>query len=110
MQTFEGHTPGPWGTSRRDNGAIIRSGSYEVAYVPNGSAKVGTETGKANAALLAAAPTLLRQRDTLLDELRAVESYLEYVQGHIGGKIGEGAAVRLISVKHAIALCESEAT
>ena len=76
-------TPGPWadiGVDDRDNGGRrVYGGDEIIAYV------CGTdeEQAEANAALIARAPTLLRERDELREALEAARSWLrEYHACH----------------------------
>ena len=79
---FEGHTPGPWEASERPIMDREANGNpwYTHRIVPplGHSGPVALVSEEANAALIAAAPALLRERD----ELRAaLEAYVAYYHG-----------------------------
>ncbi len=68
-------TPGPWTCDGYDNktDSIIVSGQWgTIARVINNGS---TDQRDANAALIASAPELLRQRDELIAALRKIESF-----------------------------------
>ena len=58
------HTPGPWGNDREP---VIVRGLTWVAH-----ANYPTETGEANARLIAAAPELLEALESAADELESI--------------------------------------
>ncbi len=70
---FEGHTPGPWRTYGSFVTAPYQPGSPSVAEAyPTPQHGHSKYTSAANVKLLAAAPTLLRQRDELVEALREI--------------------------------------
>ena len=77
MNEFAGHTPGPWfilsghilagSDNPMDDGDALAIADIDMDM------RIDFDTtGAANAALIAAAPTLLAQRDALADALRAL--------------------------------------
>lgn len=84
MNTFTGHTPGPWVTYD-DHDSIHR---YEILAIGKTIARIYCERGDeatdaANAALIAAAPTLLDQRDALVAALRKIASCENRADGDV---------------------------
>lgn len=80
---YEGHTPEPWSIDNRHFGTIdIRSGDGTI-WIGGAHGATPAElrrprlpdapTAAANAALIADAPALLRQRDELVEALRRIE-------------------------------------
>ena len=85
------HTPGPWTIGdlwqSPNAGCTIEAGDHYIADVYAGhhiSDKVQADEGKANAALIAAAPDTARQRDELLEAAEYVLDTLRAAQADAG--------------------------
>ena len=71
MSDFAGHTPGPWVQFLDENVIEILPAMRDWAIA---SLPLFESDAYANAALIAAAPTLLAQRDALAEALRGLEA------------------------------------
>ena len=76
METFEGHTPGPWmldgdsGDGKRQFVKDCGNDTWNRCAVEIDSDDCDSTMAKANARLIAAAPTLLAQRNALVQMLK----------------------------------------
>jgi hypothetical protein len=97
MGKYEGHTPGPWRAEQLDGAA----GPNERPWVRGATGYAALACGDtqaeavANARLIADAPKLLRQRDELLEALRAMLS--EFVGPYEGGYASATKALATIA-------------
>jgi hypothetical protein len=76
MSKYEGYTPGPWSYTVRLDGKnfSIRGQKGEIVVGGTDTFTVANSV-LGNARLIADAPKLLRQRDELLEALRAIAQY-----------------------------------
>jgi len=81
------HTPGPWTVA---NGKIVGNG-YNIASI-NGSA---TSEGKANSALIAAAPDLLKSQ-TMGSSLNTPD-FLDWIADRLVGVYGEPECIDFVA-------------
>lgn len=112
MSDFAGHTPGPWTYYEWRSGeyAIGAPGHHDLAEVNATDGADDVFPALANAALIAAAPTLLAQRDALAEALAAIIddtcSYICPSRGRAGEPIGHNG--RCNAARAALALLEAE--
>lgn len=95
MSSFVGHTPGPWvhydaGEQRHDIQAIGKT--VARVYCIDGDEAAAD---RANAALLAAAPTLLAQRDALAEALYRLANAADWAAINLTGAGIESARAAL---------------
>jgi hypothetical protein len=70
VETVAKHTAGPWTTNEYGDKIAISSEKWEelaTVYIPSGTATIAQDRGRANARLIAAAPTLLQACKGLSD-------------------------------------------
>lgn len=107
---FEGFTPGPW-DAHDDDGTGTLPCVLSPSVNAGGNFYVAQCNSYADAALIAAAPDLLRQRDALLAALKEMQRRSFVVTGCFNGcasSVGGECNCTAGKVRAAIALCESE--
>lgn len=120
-EQFTGHTPGPWHVVPEDQNSnrlpyiVAKTGRYGpniLAGVPGSGTAfcIGDESAcAANAALIAAAPELLKQRDALLSALQGLMVCVTRTRHNPSGvTLYAISDTRIEKAQKAIALCETE--
>jgi len=95
MNKFEGHTPGDWQfTFENFNRIVIRNSDRDpIAQIYMDG--WGKKTAKANAKLLAAAPTLLAENAALHQEVERLREALQSLLFYVVGKIPNSDRFRM---------------
>lgn len=107
MNTYDGHTPGPWFVNRAHGGyPTIFAGAALIAAV-RGAPGVADSVIAANARLIAAAPDMLRQRDALARGLLDAVASLERMREEPNSEWAQEESKRvLIRARAALSLVE----